>query len=84
MAEFAVIESMTRVEMDGLVVRVWRAEGAVQPSYPMTEREVRQAIPRGCWQRAEIVRAIAALPRVNAVEVLGADGCGVVVYTAWP
>ena len=78
------IESMTRVVLNeaGLVVRVWREESEVRDSYPNGDvmAACRQHANRGI---AALAYQAASLPRVTAVEVVDADGNGVVLYAAW-
>lgn len=72
-----VIESMTRLEVGGYVVRVWKEEGGLVlgPS-----KEVERALVN-CTTTLEIVRALDRL-NVAAYEILK-DGQGVVVYPDW-
>lgn len=78
-----VYETMTKVELHGCKVRVWREEKSLCLG-PDTEIA---AIIRDCienrWSCREIARNIASLPRVAAVEVLHADGNGLVHYPDW-
>lgn len=88
--EFAVIESMFTGQVSNqdshemLVVRVWRDEEEVREHYDNSDLEQCLEDNRD-KKRHDIARAVAAMPRVNAVEVkeLG-SGMGVLIYREWP
>ena len=90
MKKFPCIESMTRVAVDGLVVRVWREEESIQETYENSD--IAEEVRRICGayyeaseaSRKDIVAALVDLPRINAVEVTNVNGDGVVVYVNWP
>ena len=81
----AFIESMTRVVLNeaGLVVRVWREEAGVQDVYLVNNDIVEECRRHSNMGMAELAYQVASLPRVTAVEVVDADGNGVVLYATW-
>jgi hypothetical protein len=79
------IESMHRITVPKYVIRVWKQEA---PDYKhkqagVTELELlahhNQDLPM-----EELASVILKLEDINAVEILGWDGCGVVFYQNWP
>lgn len=79
------IESMHRITVPKYVIRVWKQE---LPDYKhvqsgITELELlahkNQELPL-----QELASVILESDDINAVEVLGWDGCGVVLYRNWP
>ena len=83
-----VIEAMTRVEWgDGRVVRVWSDLNARSASLHVEHEEVEKMVRRlsdDSVSAKHLAEKIADVPGVNAVEVLEAHGCGVVIYPEWP
>lgn len=86
--EFPVIESMTTIKIARLTIRVWRDEEEVAEFYPNADLATAAAEywrkDMGNPTRAGLARLIAAMPRVNAVEVKDGDGEGIVCYVQWP
>ena len=84
------IESMTtlRVPQEAWTIRVWREEEELQETYDNRDLSgavfefIRQDVP--FRRKMVLAELLAALPRVNAVEVKDADGNGLVVYKNWP
>ena len=79
-----IFESMTRLEVGGYTVRVWRQEeGFVSgPSWEVTEAlKIFEVVVPSVGAISEVLEAIG---RVNAYEVLDKNGNGLVVYTDWP
>ena len=79
------VESMHRITVPKYVIRVWKQEA---PEYQhkqagITELELlahhNQDLPMH-----ELAGLIVGVEDVNAVEILGWDGCGVVLYRNWP
>jgi hypothetical protein len=79
------IESMHRITVPKYVIRVWKQEA---PNYThvqsgVTELELlahhNQDLPMH-----ELAGLLLGGDDINAVEVLGWDGCGVVLYRNWP
>ena len=84
---FAVIESMTTFQRDGLTIRIWQAEDEVLDSYDRSDLELRlgQILFNMDTPRiGKVAEALANLPGVNAVEVKNAKGNGIVLYKEWP
>jgi hypothetical protein len=79
------IESMTRVSLAKYIIRVWRQEESTFEHKPGMYSDIEQvARANEDDTPTELAQKIAALPRVNAVEVLCWDRGGVVVYNDWP
>lgn len=88
-----VYESMTRVERDGVAVRVWRTEADGKRKDTSDLREViERVLSRGAWWddqehpqqlTQELLEELALIPAVAAIEVLDARGNGVVFYPDW-
>ena len=80
-------ESMTRVQFGDGVVRVWRG---YQDGFPGDNRDIKAVLDSYNPLRpvdsfaGDIIVKLLALDRVNAVEVIGRDGNGTVVYKDWP
>jgi hypothetical protein len=77
-------ESMTRHFSSPYTIRVWRQEelgGKVDNS---DLREAITAAHKKVGGPFEIAKAVLAVPRVNAVEVLLPYGDGEVLYRDWP
>lgn len=79
------IESMHRITIPKYVIRVWKQEA---PDYKhvqsgVTELELlahdNQDLPMH-----ELADLLLGGEDINAVEVLGWDGCGIVLYRNWP
>lgn len=87
--EFAVVESMTRLVVGIYIVRIWREEEDLRPIYEATRTELLAAIGKAASfgtpnTPAEIIRTVYTLERINAVEVVGESGQGVICYKNWP
>lgn len=82
-AKNPVYESMTRVVYHGYTVRVWREEPKFTTGPDAEVHNVtRAAFDK--WQDASVVvAALAALPRVAAIEILNAQGHGGLFYPDW-
>jgi hypothetical protein len=79
------VESMHRITVPKYVIRVWKQEA---PDYKhkqtgITELEL-MAHKHQDLPLEELAGVILGGEDINAVEVLGWDGCGVVVYRNWP
>ncbi len=77
-----VYESMTRVRVNGYAVRVWRDEPELAAG---DNHDIVRALtfaPRDAMA-ADLIRIVEMLPRVVAVEVLDADGNGILLYPDW-
>lgn len=87
--KYAVIESMTRIVLPNNegYLRVWREQDEVLIEYRLTGEDLKSLVGGGKMQGMSIIAlvdALAALPRVNAVEYTTINGQGVVVYKEWP
>ena len=81
---YPVIESMTVLHTaSGLRARVWRNESEVKALYPNSDLYSESF--RAMKEPHCLAEALAAMPRVNAVEVMrqGQDQ-GIILYTNWP
>lgn len=81
-----VFETMTSVEVRGLIVRVWREEPTFQCMLNKIDGdpEVRSMIMTHSFSRASILVAVGEMPRVAAIEVLDATTrCGALFYPDW-
>lgn len=77
------IESMTRVEVGSITVRVWRTEPEVKEKYDNTD--IQTAVRNNARsQFNKLAKVVSELPRVSAYEILDSKGNGVVVYNDWP
>jgi len=79
-----VLESMTCIERDGFVFRVWRAEELDMKWNATTNSDlVSEALK---YDKAlDIFKALSEMPRVSAVEITGKQSKnGLVAYTEWP
>lgn len=85
-SSFAVVESMTRIKLPPLTVRVWRAEPELASGYDNLDlHELAWKAFMDCHGNpAPIAAVLAEAPRVNAVEVVDERGDGCVVYKDWP
>jgi hypothetical protein len=88
-----VYESMTKLHVGRFLVRVWRAESGLKDSYEHANRDLYEVakLLNNKWvenlfviQPTEVANEYLKLDRINAVEVLDADGNGMVVYPDWP
>ena len=84
-----VIESMTRVESYPWIVRVWRQEEELLPSYDNADIvaavEALLNNPPGKITQDMVIEVVESMSRVNAVEVINRNtGAGPVVHTDWP
>lgn len=79
------IESMTRISLPRYTIRVWRQQPEEFQYNPGLFTDL-ESVARANEDDApvELAKKIAALPNVNAVEVLDWDRGGVVVYNDWP
>lgn len=79
------IESMHRITVPKYVIRVWKQE---MPDYRHKQRGITElellAHKNQDLPLEELAGVILEGEDINAVEVLGWDGCGVVVYRNWP
>ncbi len=84
-----VLESMTRLEVCGRVIRIWRDEknlSYIDNSDLETHADkIRAAFAPGAIgpTSAELLKGFAAFNRVSAVEVLNENGCGLLLYPDW-
>ena len=95
MREFPVIESMTTIRLNNLIVRVWRDEIEVKDLYENHDlihgnpylTSVIAEFNEGADRQlspGRVARGIAMAARVSAVEVKDHAGNGIVIYTQWP
>ena len=82
--DIAVIESMTKINTGFFIARVWRAEEKVQDVYDNSDLVELAMTDRGIDNVKELALKLAAMPRVNAVEVTDMAGEGVILYPEWP
>lgn len=79
------IESMHRITVPKYVIRVWKQE---TPDYKHTQSGITElellAHKNQDLAPEDLARKILEVEDINAVEVLGWDGCGVVLYFNWP
>lgn len=76
-------ETMTRFVGVDYNIRVWRQEDEAPIDREAFRRQVYELL--NDWNGiAEWGRKILAMPHVNAVEVLDAEGNGTVEYKDWP
>lgn len=79
------IESMTRISLPRYTVRVWRQQPEDFTYSPGQFSDIESVARANEYDApSELAKKIAALPNVNAVEVLDWDKGGVVVYNNWP
>lgn len=82
-AKPAFIESMTRVQYGHWTVRVWKQEFLVEDKYD-TEG-IKKFVRKGVWQsKKHLATEVLKLDLVEAVEVVGKNGNGLVLYKNWP
>lgn len=79
LAKNRIMESMTRIEKTNYIVRVWRKEESLRPC---DNADIIRATA-GIEERTDLIEAIEALPRVEAIEVLDRFGNGVILYPDW-
>ena len=90
MMKYPAVESMTPVTMpDGRKVRIWREEPSHQFSHEAHEEVSREVLALARRQLVTTAGDLAEMIAdqvhgVAAVEVLDAQGRGVVVYKVWP
>lgn len=79
------VESITRICLPKYVVRVWRQQAYNYVHVPGQLSDLEE-VARSNEEEPplELARKIGILPGVNAVEVLGWDRGGVVIYNDWP
>jgi hypothetical protein len=82
----ACIESTVDVRFGGLLVRVWREENELRDWYDNSDvTHTADKYLREGARLSVVVKHVAELPRINAVQVINEGrGEGVVVYTVWP
>ena len=79
------VESMTRISLPKYTIRVWRQEAEDHEHTPGLYSDIESVARANETDKpVELAKKIAALPRVNAVEVLDWDLGGCVVYSDWP
>ena len=79
------VESITRIVLVRYVVRVWRQQAYNYVHVPGQLSDL-EDVARANELEAplDLAKKIGMLPGVNAVEVLGWDRGGVVIYNDWP
>lgn len=79
-----IIESMTRITLPNKTyIRVWRNEEQLLDQY--NNNDIKTVANLNVHLTiTQLAEKIAAMPRVNAVEVLTGDGEGVLIYPSWP
>jgi hypothetical protein len=87
-----VIESMTRVEIPGYTVRVWREVDDIESTYAchtQIDDQINEywndcsSDPRR-FNLNDLIYKIEQLGRINAIEIINRYGNGVVYYPEWP
>jgi len=83
-----IIESLIALSiycvMEKMDIRVWREELEVKDHY-FNQDLIDLVYSRKDWTRSELAEALAAMPRVNAVEVKYAQTeNAVLIYPEWP
>jgi cell division septal protein FtsQ len=85
--DFEVIESRATFELHNprYTVRVWRTELELKDCYERQNLDIYNAARANHdLGPVAIIKAVAKLPRVSAVEVTNQFGNGLVVYPEWP
>ena len=79
-----IIESMTRVTLPNkMYIRVWRQENELKSTYDNSD--IYTLCKLNTYMSPEqLAEKICTLSRINAVEVLDADGSGLLIYPDWP
>jgi hypothetical protein len=79
-----IIESMTRVTLPNkMYIRVWRQENELKATYD--NNDIHRLCKLNTYMSPEqLAEKVCTLPRINAVEVLDADGSGLLIYPDWP
>lgn len=66
-------------------VRVWRSEASLEAACNPDRSDIYRVMealgPEASTQ--EIITALDRLPRIEAIEVLDAEGCGALLYPNW-
>jgi hypothetical protein len=86
---YACVESMTRFSLPkGFTVRVWRDQTNEQLTIRWMNLDLQQAYVDWCSAPGEgeldLMNRLAAVPGVNAVEIVDGMGYGTVIYPTWP
>lgn len=90
MTKYPCIESMTRIELPfGRIMRIWRDETENGIDFKIANLDVTIATERyltdnNIFDGNELLKIIAAMPRVSAVELIDSYGNGTVIYVTWP
>lgn len=79
-----VYESMTRIETSHFVARIWRNEESLERALRPDNSDLEEVARSACFNAESLLQALAAMPRVAAVEVLNEGRDGVVIYNDWP
>ncbi len=77
-------ESISKIVENGFTIRIWRQESLDQTASRTKLVEEVKFIANHAATALDIAKRIAALPNVNAVEVLNCDSMGSVIYVGWP
>jgi hypothetical protein len=85
-------ESMTKLVIHELTIRAWREETKPESIDLDWSKEVTELItiaydeiPEGeIVSFSDIANKFLAIERMNAIEILGPEGNGVVLYKNWP
>lgn len=75
---------MTRIKTATFTIRVWTQIDPEQAFDDFLYHEKLFNLTCGDTNACEIARKITALPNVNAVEVIGENGAGRLLYPSWP
>lgn len=85
-----VLESMTRLHVDGRTIRVWRTEKDFKSANNSDLHEWAAQLDGVIFASApnkptneELIRAVCTFNRIAAVEVLDETGGGFVLYPDW-
>ena len=80
-----ILESMTRVTLPNQTyIRVWRQENTLQREYNNKDIHTLCKMNIHLYPHQLAEKICSDLDRINAVEVLDADGAGLLIYPDWP
>jgi hypothetical protein len=89
----AAVESMTKLELCGLRIRIWRTEATIEDAVSAANTDLNmwrdqtagRVVTDGEFQLSmlQIFRELRAFERVAAIEVVDSDGVGAVDYVTW-
>jgi hypothetical protein len=84
----AQVETLTEWTIGQWRVRVWRTQPSIYAAFEADNRDLRASTNAIVCGRdgptaAQIVAALAALPRIACIAIVDADGNGISVYPDW-